>query len=198
MPCPVRDLGLALNLQRLSLSFVSFGPLAPRRAPSAPRDDRYQRHRHPGRSRLHQGLADQPGEHKEPDRTNRRATLSNIGMHPTTNRHPDIAEDHPRQRGRPPSGRLTTSPWGLPFRRTGQQSVSGRCESPDHDRRTSEPLHLLEVDSSRRESCVSGRPRGQRRTPAQLQKVGVSAVQASCLRRRSCRRGIGQPRRRGL
>jgi hypothetical protein len=71
MPCPARDFGLALNLQRLSLPCIGFGPLAPRRAPSAPRDDRYQRHHHPRRIRLRHGIADQPGEHKEPDRTNR-------------------------------------------------------------------------------------------------------------------------------
>ena len=56
--CPVGDFGIALNLQRLSLSYIGFRPLAPRRAPSAPRDDKYQTHRHPGRSRLHDGLAD--------------------------------------------------------------------------------------------------------------------------------------------
>jgi hypothetical protein len=39
MPCPANDFGLALNLQRLSLSCSGFGPLAPRRAPNAPRED---------------------------------------------------------------------------------------------------------------------------------------------------------------
>ena len=83
-PCPVRAFGLALNPQRLSLSCIGFGPLAPRRAPSAPRDDRYQRHRHPGRSRLRHRIADQPGEHKEPDQTKRRTAPSHIGMCPAT------------------------------------------------------------------------------------------------------------------